>query len=82
MAKTGLKDRLQTLSDSELYTLITSITAAAGIPKESVCALTDDIPSLRKKLSALGDGEIAALLSAIGTSSADEAIKRFKNGKL
>ena len=79
MAKNGLKDRLATLSDSELSTLILSISAAAGVPESSVRALTDDISSLRKKLSSLGDAEIAALLSAIGTTDAERAIKNLKN---
>lgn len=79
MARSGLKERLQSLSDSELKTLILSISAAAGIPETSVRTLTDDIPSLRKKLSSLGDAEIAALLSAIGTSSAEDTIKKLKN---
>ncbi len=79
MAKNGLKERLGALSDSELSTLILSISAAAGLPPSSVSALTDDIPSLRKKLSSLGDGEIAALLSAIGTTDAEKAIQNLKN---
>ncbi len=78
MAKNGLKERLGALSDSELSTLILSISAAAGIAPSSVRALTDDIPSLRKKLSSLGDSEIAALLSAIGTTNAEKAIQNLK----
>lgn len=79
MAKKGLKDRLGSLSDSELSTLVLSLSAAAGIPPEAVRSLTDDIPSLRKKLSSLGDAEIAALLSAIGTTDAEKAIQNLKN---
>lgn len=78
MAKTGLSERLRGLSDGELRTLILSISAAAGISADSVRTLTDDIPSLRRKLSSLGDGEIAALLSAFGTSEAEDAIKRLR----
>ena len=78
MAKKGLKEQLSSLSDEQLRALILSISAAAGVPQSSVHSLTDDIPSLRKKLYSLGDGEITALLSAIGTSGAEEAIKNLK----
>ncbi len=79
MAKNGLKERIGSLNDSELSTLILSISAAAGLAPASVRALTDDIPALRKKLSSLGDVEIAALLSAIGTTDAEKAIQNLKN---
>ena len=79
MAKNGLKERLSSLSDSELRTLILSISAAAGISSASVGALTDDIPSLRKTLFSLGDAEIASILSSIGTADAEKAIRNLKN---
>ncbi len=81
MTKNGLKQRLQSLSDNELRTLILSITAAAGLSSDSVRTLTADIPALRRKLSALGDGEITALLSAIGTPEAENAIKNLNSKK-
>ena len=82
MAKAGLKEQLSSLSDEQLRTLILSISAAAGVPQASVRTLTDDIPALRKRLSSLGDGEISALLSAIGTSGADEVIQSLKKRKI
>ena len=78
MAKHGLKERLESLSDAELKALILSISGAAGLSPESTHVLTDDIPSLRKKLCSLGDGEIAALLSAFGTKNAESAISKLK----
>lgn len=77
MAKTGLSERLRALSDGELKTLILSISAAAGLPEGSVSTLTNDIPSLRRKLSSLGDAEIASVLSAMGTAEAESAIKKL-----
>ena len=79
MAKNGLKERLGKLSDSELKTLILSISAAGGIPASSVNALTDDIPSLRKKLTSLSDKDVAMLLSSIGTPNAETVLKSLQN---
>ena len=79
MAKNGLKERLERLSDSELKALILSISAAAGVPATSVRTLTDDIPSLRKKLSSLGEGEIAHLLSSLGKNDTEKIMQALKN---
>lgn len=75
MAKNGLKERLEGLSDSELKALLLSISAAAGVPASTVRALTDDIPSLRKKLSSLGDAEIARLLSMLGKNDVQKVLQ-------
>ena len=79
MAKNGLKERLERLSDSELKTLILSISAAAGVSAASVRALTDDIPSLRKKLSSLGENDIARLLSSLGKNDTEKVMQALKN---
>lgn len=77
MAKNGLKERLEGLSDSELKALLLSISAAAGVPASTVRALTDDIPSLRKKLSSLGDAEIARLLSMLGKNDVQKVLQNL-----
>jgi hypothetical protein len=66
MNSKGLKEKLNKMSDMELYTLIHTVALASGLDGAKAQALTSDIPRLRRMLSSLSDEQIATMLSSIG----------------
>ncbi len=66
MNSKGLKEKLNKMSDMELYTLIHTVALASGLDGARAQALTSDIPRLRRMISSLSDEQIATMLSSIG----------------
>ena len=66
MNSKGLKEKLNKMSDMELYTLIHTVALASGLDGAKAQALTSDIPRLRRMISSLSDEQIATMLSSIG----------------
>ena len=69
MNSKGLKEKLNKMSDMELYTLIHTVALASGLDGARAQALTSDIPRLRQMLSSLNDEQIATMLSSIGRNT-------------
>ena len=80
MADNGIKSRLAEMSDSELYTLISAVCAAAGLDAGRTRALCADIPRLRRMIAALSDKQISALLASLGEQDASEMLRRLGGG--
>ncbi len=69
MPKNTLKDRISSLSDNELKTVILTVARAAGLSAEKSAELVSDIPKLRRVLVQADDAQLSAFLSAIGRQS-------------
>ncbi len=66
MPKNTLKNRVASLSDGELRTVITAVARAAGLSAEKSAELVSDIPKLRRVLMQADDEQFSAFISAIG----------------
>ena len=66
MPKNSLKDKVASLGDSELKTVIMSVARAAGLSAEKSAELVSDIPKLRRVLMQADDAQFNAFISAIG----------------
>lgn len=69
MPKNTLRDRITSLSDGEIRTVILTVARAAGLGAEKSAELVSDIPKLRRVLAQADDAQISAFLSAIGRQS-------------
>ena len=66
MPKNTLKDRVASLGDGELKTVITAVASAAGLSAEKSAELVSDIPKLRRVLMQADDEQFSTFISAIG----------------
>lgn len=66
MPNNSLKDKVASLSDGELKTVITAVARAAGLSAEKSAELVSDIPKLRRVLMQADDAQFNAFISAIG----------------
>lgn len=66
MPKNTLKDRVASLGDGELKTVITAVARAAGLSAEKSAELVSDIPKLRRVLMQADDEQFSTFISAIG----------------
>lgn len=69
MSKNTLKDRISSLGDDEIRTVILTVARAAGLDAAKSAELVSDIPKLRDVLDRADDAQFSAFLSAIGRQS-------------
>ena len=80
MSDRSIKEKLNGLSDEELYKLIRSVCIAVGMDSAKENALISDIPRLRRMLGALNDKQIASLMTSLGAEERSELAKRLGGG--
>lgn len=68
--------KLTSLSDDELREKINSVAQSAGIDRSKTSAYLKDMTAIKKKLNSLSDGQIKALLNALG----EENVRKIKEG--
>ncbi|MBR2473970.1 MAG: hypothetical protein IKB51_02950 [Clostridia bacterium] len=81
MSDMSIKDRLVGMSDIELYRLINSACAAAGVDRRKAEQLTSDIPRLRRMIAALSDRQISDLLASLGSRDINDTLRQIGGGK-
>ena len=77
MADNGIKAKLSSLTDAELYEIINAVCIAAGMDQKKASAMTADIPKLRRMLLALSDKQIVALIGSLGTADRQDIMQRL-----
>ncbi len=69
MSKNTLRERISSLGDEEIRTVILAVARAAGLDARKSAELVSDIPKLRRVLTQADDAQLSAFLSAIGRQS-------------
>ena len=75
----SLKTKLQNTDDETLKKMICALAVASGISEERKNAMIADIPRIRRLLTETDDGELTALISAMGMKSASDALKKLNS---
>ncbi len=79
MKNMPLKERLNSVGDSELKSIIIAVCTASGMDKSQTDSLISDIPKLRASLMKTEDGQLEKLMHSLGRADVENVIKNCKN---
>ena len=74
----SIQKKLQSTDDETLKKMLLTLATASGMSEERKNALIADIPRIRHLLSETDDGQLSAMIAALGMGSAAEALKKLK----
>ncbi len=78
MKNLSLKEKLNSVGDAELKSIIIAVCAASGMGKERTEGLVSDIPKLRAALMKTEDGQLEKLMHSLGRQDVENVMKSFR----
>lgn len=77
MEENGLKAKLSSLDDVQLYGLINAVAVSSGLDAKKTERLCSDIPRLRRMLQTLDEDRIKTLMSALNGKDITDIMERL-----
>ncbi len=77
MKSAALKEKLNSVGDTELKNIILAVCVASGIDKDKTDSLVSDIPKLRQSIMKTEDGQLEKLVHSLGKRDIEGMIKNY-----